>query len=130
MIRRETKDERRKSVILNASEGSRNCFTPYVIASNTNSERSVGAKVARQSQSGFTLMELLVYMAIVGIIVLVAFVALGVWAIVDFNGFFTAFHQAFFAQQGNWAFPYDSLLICALRQRPMGIPAKVGRKTS
>ena len=72
MIRRETKDERRKSVILSASEGSRNCFTPYVIASNTNSERSVGAKVARQSQSGFTLMELLVYMMIVGIIVLVA----------------------------------------------------------
>ena len=54
-----------------------------------------------------------VFMA-AGIIVLVAFVALGVWAIVDFNGFFTAFHQAFFAQQGNWAFPYDSLLICAL----------------
>lgn len=59
-------------VILSASEGSRNCFTPYVIASSTNSERSVGAKVARQSQSGFTLMELLVYMMIVGIIVLVA----------------------------------------------------------
>lgn len=48
------------------------CFTPYVIASNTCSERSVGTKVARQSQSGFTLMELLVYMMIVGIIVLVA----------------------------------------------------------
>lgn len=48
------------------------CFTPYVIASNTCSERSVGAKVAWQSQSGFTLMELLVYMMIVGIIVIVA----------------------------------------------------------
>ena len=47
-------------------------FTPYVIASNTCSERSVGTKVARQSQSGFTLMELLVYMMIVGIIVIVA----------------------------------------------------------
>lgn len=48
------------------------CFTPYVIASNTCSERSVGTKVARQPQSGFTLMELLVYMMIVGIIVVVA----------------------------------------------------------
>ena len=48
------------------------CFTPYVIASNTCSERSVGARVAWQSQSGFTLMELLVYMMIVGIIVIVA----------------------------------------------------------
>ena len=47
-------------------------FTPHVIASNTCSERSVGTKVARQSQSGFTLMELLVYMMIVGIIVVVA----------------------------------------------------------
>ena len=54
-----------------------------------------------------------VFMA-AGIIVLLAFIALGVWAIVDFDGFFTTFHQAFFAKQGNWAFPYDSLLICAL----------------
>ena len=45
MIRRETRDERRKSVILSTSEGSRN---------------------------GFTLMELMVYMAILGIIVIVA----------------------------------------------------------
>lgn len=49
-----------------------------------------------------------------GIIVVVAFIALGVWAILDFNGFFEAFHKAFFAQQGNWSFPYDSLLICSL----------------
>ena len=48
-----------------------------------------------------------------GIVVLVAFVALGVWAAVDFNGFFRLFHQLFFSQ-GNWEFPYDSLLICAL----------------
>ena len=49
-----------------------------------------------------------------GIAVVAALVALGVWALIDFNGFFTAFHQAFFAQQGNWTFPYDSLLICSL----------------
>ncbi len=48
-----------------------------------------------------------------GILVVVAFVALGVWAAVDFNGFFRMFHQLFFSQ-GNWEFPYDSLLICAL----------------
>lgn len=48
-----------------------------------------------------------------GVIVIVAFVALGVWAAVDFNGFFARFHQLFFSQ-GNWEFPYDSLLICAL----------------
>lgn len=46
--------------------------------------------------------------------VLAALIVLGVWAIADFNGFFTAFHQLFFAQQGNWEFPYDSLLICSL----------------
>ncbi len=48
-----------------------------------------------------------------GIVVLVAFVGLGVWAFLDFNGLFTMFHQLFFSQ-GNWTFPYDSLLICAL----------------
>ena len=48
-----------------------------------------------------------------GIIVIVAFAWLGIWAAVDFNGFFRAFHQFFFSQ-GNWEFPYDSLLICAL----------------
>ena len=48
-----------------------------------------------------------------GIIVIVAFAALGIWAAVDFNGFFTLFHKLFFSQ-GNWQFPYDSLLICAL----------------
>ena len=48
-----------------------------------------------------------------GITVLAAFVALGIWAAVDFTGFFSAFHGAFFSQ-GNWMFAYDSLLICAL----------------
>lgn len=48
-----------------------------------------------------------------GIVVIVAFAGLGAWAVVDFEGFFRAFHQLFFSQ-GNWTFPYDSLLICAL----------------
>ena len=48
-----------------------------------------------------------------GAIVLVAFAGLGVWAVLDFDGFFTAFHSVLFSQ-GNWTFPDDSLLICAL----------------
>ena len=48
-----------------------------------------------------------------GIVVIVTLVGLAAWAIIDFNGFFTGFHQLFFSQ-GNWTFPYDSLLICAL----------------
>lgn len=48
-----------------------------------------------------------------GLLVVVIFVALGVWAALDFQGFFAAFHGLFF-KQGNWTFPYDSLLICAL----------------
>lgn len=48
-----------------------------------------------------------------GIAVFVTFAALAVFAIVDFNRFFAAFHGVFFSQ-GNWTFPYDSLLICAL----------------
>ena len=48
-----------------------------------------------------------------GVIVVVVFVGLGVWAAIDFNGFFTRFHELFFSQ-GNWEFPYDSLLICSL----------------
>ena len=48
-----------------------------------------------------------------GAIVIVAFVALGAWAAIDFQGFFAMFHSLFFSQ-GNWLFPYDSLLICAL----------------
>lgn len=48
-----------------------------------------------------------------GIIVFVAFAGLGVWALVDFNGLFAAFHSLFFSQ-GSWVFPFDSLLICSL----------------
>lgn len=48
-----------------------------------------------------------------GSVVIVAFLALGAWAVIDFDGFFTTFHGVFFSQ-GNWTFPYDSLLICAL----------------
>jgi len=48
-----------------------------------------------------------------GIAVLVVFAGLGVWAAIDFAGFFTLFHNLFFSQ-GNWTFPFDSLLICAL----------------
>lgn len=48
-----------------------------------------------------------------GIVVLAAFAGLGAWAAIDFAGFFTTFHGVFFSQ-GNWTFPYDSLLICAL----------------
>lgn len=45
-----------------------------------------------------------------GIVVLVAFAALGAWAIIDFNGLFAVFHSLFF-QAGTWTFSYDSLLI-------------------
>lgn len=48
-----------------------------------------------------------------GIVVLASFIGLGVWAAVDFAGFFATFHGFLFSQ-GNWTFPYDSLLICAL----------------
>lgn len=34
-----------------------------------------------------------------------------VWAAIDFNGFFSAFHNVFFPQ-GNWTFSAKSLLIC------------------
>lgn len=34
----------------------------------------------------------------------------GAWALLDFNGLFTAFHHVFFPQ-GNWTFSYSSLLI-------------------
>ena len=48
-----------------------------------------------------------------GIAVFAVFIALFVFAAIDFNRFFTLFHGVFFSQ-GNWTFPYDSLLICAL----------------
>lgn len=39
--------------------------------------------------------------------------ACGIWAVIDFNGFFSTFHAVLFPQ-GNWTFPADSLLICML----------------
>lgn len=45
------------------------------------------------------------------LVILAALAALGAWALVDFDGFFAAFHGVFFPQ-GNWTFPWDSLLIC------------------
>ena len=47
------------------------------------------------------------------ILVIVAIIAVAVYAVLDFQGFFTTFHQIFFSK-GNWSFPYDSLVICAL----------------
>ncbi len=47
-------------------------------------------------------------------IALLAFmVVCGIWAAIDFNAFFGVFHALLFPQ-GNWTFPYDSLLICML----------------
>lgn len=40
-------------------------------------------------------------------------IACGAWAAFDFNSFFAVFHGVLFPQ-GNWTFPYDSLLICML----------------
>lgn len=45
-----------------------------------------------------------------GAFVLVAFAALGIWALVDFYGLFGVFHGLFF-QAGTWTFSMDSLLI-------------------
>lgn len=44
------------------------------------------------------------------VVLLAALAVLGTWAALDFNSFFTAFHNVFFPQ-GNWTFSYDSLLI-------------------
>ncbi|MBQ9001531.1 MAG: DUF1461 domain-containing protein, partial [Eggerthellaceae bacterium] len=48
-----------------------------------------------------------------GFVVVALFAALGVFAALDFQSFFQTFHGVFFSQ-GNWQFPYDSLLICSL----------------
>ena len=53
---------------------------------------------------------------VAGIVVIVAIVACGAWAAVDFTGFFQVFHQIFFSQTGNWTFSVDSLLIRSLPQ--------------
>ena len=44
-------------------------------------------------------------------VLIVAFLGFGIWATIDFNGFFSAFHGLFFPQ-GNWTFSSESLLIC------------------
>ena len=44
-------------------------------------------------------------------VLVVALAAAGLWAALDFNGLFAAFHGVFFPQ-GNWTFGIDSLLIC------------------
>ena len=46
-----------------------------------------------------------------GLLILVALVALAVFAIIDFNGFFSVFHSLFFTA-GTWTFSARSLLIC------------------
>ena len=45
-----------------------------------------------------------------GAFVICLFLACGLWAALDFSGFFAAFHALFFAA-GSWTFPADSLLI-------------------
>lgn len=45
-----------------------------------------------------------------GVLVLLAFVLLGVWIALDFAGFFALFHSLFFAA-GTWTFDVSSLLI-------------------
>ena len=45
-----------------------------------------------------------------GAFVICTFLACGLWAALDFTGFFAAFHSLFFAA-GSWSFPADSLLI-------------------
>ncbi len=45
-----------------------------------------------------------------GAFLLVAFAALGIWAMMDFNGLFAVFHSLFFAE-GSWTFSANSLLI-------------------
>lgn len=48
-----------------------------------------------------------------GIITVAFIAALGIFALISFNGFFSAFHSVFF-DDGSWTFPADSLLITAL----------------
>ena len=48
-----------------------------------------------------------------GIIVVATFTVFGIFAAIDFERFFTLFHGVC-CSQGNWQFPYDSLLICSL----------------
>lgn len=45
------------------------------------------------------------------IAVVAVFAVLAAWVLIDFDGFFAAFHSLFFAS-GTWTFSWDSLLIC------------------
>lgn len=45
-----------------------------------------------------------------GGVVLALFIALGLWAVLDFDGMFAAFHGLFFTA-GTWTFSWESLLI-------------------
>lgn len=45
------------------------------------------------------------------IAVAAAFAVMAAWVVVDFDGFFAAFHSLFFAD-GTWTFAWNSLLIC------------------
>ena len=61
------------------------------------------------------------------IIVLISYIGLLIWGFVDFNSFFSVFHQLLFSK-GNWQFAANSLLICALPTKfwvIMGIVAVV-----
>ena len=45
-----------------------------------------------------------------GWVVIIAFMALVIWALLSFNDLFSTLHGLFFSE-GSWTFPYDSLLI-------------------
>lgn len=111
---------------INAGASDRYCYTPEIISHLDDCNNIVHFAYPLIAVCAIAAVAALVWGAhrrgarraglmlrIGGIVVLAAFAALGVWAIVDFNGFFSAFHGLFFSQ-GNWTFAYDSLLICAL----------------
>lgn len=59
-------------------------------------------------------------------VAVVIIIALAIWILIDFDGFWTMFHKVFFARQGNWTFdPAESRMI---RICPAGLFADfVGR---
>lgn len=72
---------------------------------------AIGATIFSGIRSGKRILGSLFLVA--GICVIVLLVLTGLWALIDFNGFFANFHLLFFSQ-GNWRFAANSLLICAL----------------
>lgn len=62
----------------------------------------MGIRVGRRALGGVLLAA--------GAAVLAVFALLAAWVVVDFNGFFAAFHSLFFAD-GTWTFSWESLLI-------------------